>query len=482
VSDMSGPTPPPQPIPPWARHPVRRWVVLAAGVVTVAVAMAVGVGQIVARQNWLVPASPSTVVPAEFDAPPLPQPVTDPSPMPDPDAACLAGALNAAPQSGNGAMFGYVIGLESGAVLWDRGGSQPVMPASTLKVLTTLALVDALGPGALATTYRTSVVAGSGDQIVLVGGGDPYLASRASLAYLGQPATLDDLAAATADALKAEGRTQVSLGYDDGIFIGPDWHPTWDSTNTTDVTRISALWADEGMTPAQGATPSVYNRSTAPAQDAAFIFANQLQAHGIGVTAIDPATATAGTKPIASIDSLPLRDIIASVLLMSDNSAAEVLLRHLAIAKGRPGTFADGAQALTDWLAAHNLATPGTQIVDGSGLSRSNLVPTATLAAVIAAAAASDGPAREVIARLPVAAASGTLLDRFQEPDAGMARGRVHAKTGSLTGVASLAGYTVTTSGQWLAFAVVITDATQGYVTAREWLDRQVATMTTAKC
>ena len=473
---------PPQPVPPWVRHPVRRWVVLGSGFVAAAVALAVGVGQLPSRQGWTVEAGPTTVAPSVFGVPEPTAPDGDPSPMPDPDAACLAAALNAVPQSGDGNMNGYVIGLASGAVLWDRGGSQPVMPASTLKVLTTLALVDALGPGALAATYKTSVVAGGGDQIVLVGGGDPYLASRVSLANLGQPATLNDLAAATAEALKAAGRTQVRVGYDGGIFTGPDWHPTWDGTNTTDVTRISALWADEGMTPPAGATPSVYNRSSAPAQDAAFIFANQLQAHGIGVTTVAPATAPAGAQPIASIESLPLRDIIASVLLMSDNSAAEVLLRHLAIAKGRPGTFVDGAQSVTDWLAAHNLATPGTHIADGSGLSRSNLVPTATLAAVIEAAAASDGPAREVIARLPVAAASGTLLDRFQEPYAGMARGRVHAKTGSLTGVASLAGYTVTTSGQWLAFAVVISGSTQGYVTARSWLDRQVATMTTAQC
>ena len=463
---------------------MRRWIALMCASIALVVGAVAGLGQVVARQNWQVEAGASTVAPDVFGTPSTPTPATEPSPMPDPDAVCLTAALNAVPPVGDGAMTGQVIGLASGAVLWDRDAGRPMTPASNEKLLTTLALVDALGQDALATTYKTSVVAGAGDRVILVGGGDPYLASSSALAVFGQPATLDDLAAATAAALTAQGRATVTVGFDDTAFTGPDWHATWGPDDVTDVTRISSLMVDEGMTPGPGeAKGSIYRRSATPARDAAATFAAELRAHGIGVTDVAQTgeAAPAGAPSLASIDSLPLSDIIDLTLLMSNNTAAEVLMRHLAIAEGHPGSFTDGAQAITDFVAKSNLAAPGLQIVDGSGLSVANAVPAATLAGVVAAAAKSDGPAREVIARLPVAAANGTLLDRFQKPEAATGRGWVHAKTGSLTGVASLTGYTVTTSGQWLAFALVINGSTRAGL-ARDWLDRTAATLTTAQC
>src|ERR1700735_4917789 len=77
--------------------------------------------------------------------------------------------------------------------------------------------------------FRTRVVRGAtADSIVLVGGGDPTLAVNAYPAQdYPAPATLANLAAATARALKAEHRTTVSLGYDTSLFTGPLLAPGW---------------------------------------------------------------------------------------------------------------------------------------------------------------------------------------------------------------------------------------------------------------
>ena len=465
-----------------AQRPLVRWIILLCVTIALVVAGVVAVAAVADRQQWNVPPGAATVDPSVFE--PAPTPTPSPAPAPDPSPDCLAAALGAVPQTGGGTLTGQVISLQSGNVLWDSGGSQPMIPASSEKLLTTMALITALGPDAMTTTYQTAVVAGAGNKIILVGGGDPYLASTASTATLGQPKTLDDLAGATAQALQAAGRASVSLGFDDTAFSGPDWHPSWDPKYATAVTHISALWVDAGMTPAPATTPEGRAvRSVTPAYDAAKLFASQLQGHGIQVTGVDTtgAAAPSGAPPLASIDSLPLRAIINDTVQASDNSAAEVLLRHLAIATGQPGTFDDGASAVTLWLSQVNLAKPGIRIVDGSGLSRQDNVTAATLAGVIAWADKQGGAAREVIAGLPVAAYSGTLGDRFQEPGASAARGFVHAKTGSLDGVASLTGYAVTTKGQQVAFSVIV-NGVSDYTSMRTWLDQVTAEMVISGC
>jgi len=451
--------------------------------VALVLAMAVGFGVVAARQQWTAPAGAATVDPSIFVTP-SPAPSAAPSPASDPDAACLTAALNAVPPTGGGALTGQVIGLQSGSVLWDRNATTPMTPASSEKLATIMSLITALGPNALATTFETSVVAGAGDKIILVGGGDPYLASNTSAATLGQPQTLEDLAAATAKALQAAGRTSVSLGFDDTAFSGPDWHPSWDPTYNISVTHISALWVDAGMTPAPATTPEGRAaRSVTPAYDAAKVFAAQLQAHGIQVTGVDStgAAAPSGQQPLASIDSLPLGTIINDTIQASDNSAAEVLLRHVAIATGAPGTFDAGAKAVMQWLSANNLAEPGINIVDGSGLSTQDAQTAATLAGIIAWAYKQGGAPQEVISGLPVAAYSGTLGDRFNEPGAMAARGFVHAKTGSLNGVASLTGYAITARGQQVAFSVIV-NGPSSYNAMRTWLDDVAAVLVTSGC
>ena len=88
-----------------------------------------------------------------------------------------------------------------GQVLTDRSGNTPLTPASTMKVLTTMAALDILGPD---TTFSTKVMDAGDGSVVLVGGGDPLLTAKTSTSTY-KVASLQNLAKATAIALKAAG-------------------------------------------------------------------------------------------------------------------------------------------------------------------------------------------------------------------------------------------------------------------------------------
>jgi D-alanyl-D-alanine carboxypeptidase/D-alanyl-D-alanine-endopeptidase (penicillin-binding protein 4) len=98
--------------------------------------------------------------------------------------------------------------------------------------------------------------------------------------------------------------------------------------------------------------------------------------------------------------------------------------------------------------------------MDGSGLSVQDAVPATLLADLLSAAAAPDesqqrtAALRPMLVGLPVAGSSGTLADRYDGSAAG-GRGWVRAKTGTLTGVNSLAGTVLDAEGRVLVFALL---------------------------
>src|SRR5207344_1533350 len=138
-----------------------------------------------------------------------------------------------------------------------------------------------LGPGY---TFKTSVVSPKRGQIILVGGGDPYLARSARGEYP-KRATISGLARATASRLKHDKVNRVSLGYDASLFKGPAWNPRWPSFYGDQVSRTSALWVDEGHVGYGG------SRYQNPAKEAAAAFAAALSKQGIKVTSTRSARA-----------------------------------------------------------------------------------------------------------------------------------------------------------------------------------------------
>jgi len=331
-----------------------------------------------------------------------------------------------------------------------------------------------------------------GGTIVLVGGGDPYLATkRAKVHDRAINADLTTLAIRTADRLKKADVTSVRLRYDDSLFTGKSVSPTWPASYVSGniVTPVSALWTNQGV---EGGV-----RSGNPAASAARVFSGLLGRLGISVTGDTSGTKTDATDPtVASVRSATVAQIVSTLIRTSDNEAAEVMLRQVAIAGRQPATFDGGAEAVRTALDAARIDTSGLKLYDGSGLSRRDLVglklydgsglsrrdlvAPATLAETLHAASERSRTAG-LLSDLPVSGFTGTLVKRF----AGLpgARGLVRAKTGTLTGIHSLAGYAVDAEGSPIIFALMA-DHTSAIasVTAEAALDRVAAALATCSC
>lgn len=394
-----------------------------------------------------------------------------PSPTPSvtpPDPAKVKARLAKVARNGIGAS-GIVVLTDEGTLVTGRGAGRALAPASTMKVLTTLAAVGTLGADH---RFTTKVVSAGNGRIVLVGGGDPLLTDKQS-GSAAKPASLQKLAGATVDALRASGIKKVSLGYDTSLFSGPDFHPNWKSKWRSWVARVSPLLVGQGRFNQWQSDPK-------PALTAAKAFAARLKKSGITVTGVNAAKAPAGASELAGVQSAPLSSVVARTLRLSDNLAAEILARHVAIAGGGKGSFAGATAAVRAWLEAEGLWVDGMRVVDGSGLSDRSRVTPEVLAKAIAVSL-NTTELGAVAAGLPVAGKDGTLKDRFDDKQESVARGNVHAKTGTLAGVASLAGYLTTKDGSRLVFAAMANRAV-GKTTAYNWLDRSAATLVRCGC
>ena len=328
-------------------------------------------------------------------------------------------------------------------------GSGGLIPASTTKLLTAFTVLSKVDSQR---RFTTSVVR-TGNHLILIGGGDPYLRSEPpEKKVFGVEADVETLAARTAAALRTAGVTSVQVDYNASRFSGPSFNPAWEPSYRAEnlVTPISALWVDRGID--DGA------RTKDPAAHAADTFADALEDLGIDVADDQRAVAVpSGATPIASVESASLARITEEMMVSSDNEAAEVLLRHAALASGRPGSFADGVATVVEVLQANGIDTSGLSLHDGSGLSRRNRIAELTLAQAIAKAAATPRTA-SLIAGLPIANFSGTMGRRFGNEDDG--QGVVRAKTGTLTDVHSLAGVVTDRVGTPIVFAVMADEAT----------------------
>ncbi len=373
--------------------------------------------------------------------------------------AALAGPLSVAalgPQ-----VAAMVADPATGRVLLSQDGTQLLTPASTTKLVTSVAALAALGPDA---TFTTRVVQGAtADRVIVVGGGDPTLAVNPFPAQdYPQPATLASLAAATARALKSQGRTTVGVGYDTSLYTGPLMAPGWPESYVTtgNVTPIVALEVDQGRLTTAGApedSDDPYNlrpRATDPAGLAAASFAALLAADGIHVTGSPVGQAApAHAAVIASVSSPPLSAIVDQMLEESNNVIAENLARQVAVATGQPASFSGAAAAVVAELRRLGIST-GLHLVDGSGLSPQDAIAPATLVKVIELATA-DARMRPLLAGLPVAGFSGTLSagQSVFSGIGGAALGSVRAKTGNLGTVTALAGLVTDKNGTTLVFA-----------------------------
>ncbi|MGV9253021.1 D-alanyl-D-alanine carboxypeptidase/D-alanyl-D-alanine endopeptidase [Streptomyces sp. NPDC003697] len=361
-----------------------------------------------------------------------------------------------------------VVDVATGRRVYGRASGEALTPASTTKIATAVAALSALGADHRLTT-RAALEPGTGE-LVLIGGGDPTLTARPDARGW---ASLRTLADGTAAALSKRGLTKVTLSYDTTLYAGPGLHPIGVNENLATVT---ALMADEARTDASTSGPAP--RATDPAAAAAQAFAAVLKSHGVTTTAPVPAKATSRAQTVATVSSPPLSAMVERMLTNSDNDIAEALARQTALGTGGRADFAGGAAAIAAQLRKLGLPVGAAAFHDGSGLDRADRLSADLLTSLLAKAADPASPElRPALTGLPVAGFTGTLSGRYTDGAAGLVR----AKTGTLTGVNTLAGTVVDRDGRLLAFAF-LTDGTTDPNAAQSALDRTATALSTCGC
>jgi len=147
----------------------------------------------------------------------------------------------------------------------------------------------------------------------------------------------------------------------------------------------------------------------------------------------------------------PLSQILAAFLKPSQNQIGEMLFKSIALQRTDTGSARVARRVVAERLRGWGAENGGFQIMDGSGLSRQDLVSPETIVRVLDAMRKS--PQFQVyFDALPVAGIDGTLRGRMRST---MAEANVRGKTGTLSNVRSLSGYVYTAGGRLLLFSVL---------------------------
>jgi serine-type D-Ala-D-Ala carboxypeptidase/endopeptidase (penicillin-binding protein 4) len=188
-----------------------------------------------------------------------------------------------------------------------------------------------------------------------------------------------------------------------------------------------------------------------------------------------------GERELAAVKSPPVSALVFETNQESNNLYAEVLLRTLQVStQTSPTTSPDddsadiGLKQMKATLTALGVNPETYVLVDGSGLSRHNLLSPDAIAQTLQLMA--QTPQAQVYrASLPVAGVSGSLKNRFRNT---AAQGRVYAKTGGMTGVSALSGYLDVPGYQPLVFSIIVNQSDQSFATLRQAIDEIVLLLT----
>lgn len=423
--------------------------------------------------------------------------------------------LLALPQLSRGTWGISVTSLDRGDTLYRHNADALLTPASTLKIVTLAVAAERLGWDYRYTTvlYGIGDIANGSlnGHLLIVGSGDPSVDDWDGRASADFARWATALKAAGISRVTGHVVGDDDAFDDDGL--GNGW--PWDDVAASYSAPVSGLQFNENsaqivITPgAIGASPTIEskpssarltirNRATTavggtplrlrpeprstiinvvgsvePAQapvtrtvsvvNPTVYFANAardaLIANGIAIddVAVDaddlPTIDRTQAVKLADITSAPLSTIATTMMQLSQNLFAESLLKTLGRESStREGTTATGRDVVSEQLAAWGIEAQDVLMVDGSGLSRNNLVTPAaqtTLLGRVYADARLRGP---LLAALPVAGGQGTLERRMLGT---AAAGNARAKTGSLSNARGLAGYVRSADGEMLAFSIL---------------------------
>ena len=336
--------------------------------------------------------------------------------------------------AGNGLLERSQVGLmvydlTADSAIYTYNHRQTMRPASTQKLVTAIAAIDRLGGDYLlrTTLYHTGTISDRTlrGNLVCVGGMDPAF-SQEDLRAMAQ-----GVRALGVDTLR--GSIVGDRSFKDGDLLGEGW--CWDDDNP----QLS---------------PLLVGKSCAFEE----LFAQALRGSGIVIvgdtmaTGGRPRPATAGMQQVAS-RTHTLTDVLTRMMKESDNLYAEALFYQLAAAGGnRPAKAVYARRQIEELIQRVGLSPADYRIADGSGLSLYNYLSPQLHVRLLRYAYRKPALFACLLPSLPIAGEDGTLKSRMKGT---AAASNVRAKTGTVTGVSSLAGYCTAANGHDLCFAIM---------------------------
>lgn len=397
-----------------------------------------------------------------------------------------------------------VFDLTEGTSVYQYQADKLYRPASTEKVITTVTALSRLGADyqfhtRLAYTGQICQDTLKGD-LYVIGGFDPEFMEEDLSRFV---QTVHD-----AGIRRIEGRLIGDVSLTDSVYWGPGW--SWDDTPEPFQPYLSALMLNRGcvkvtVTPQQqGQSPQVEvspvsdyytidNQAKSRDADSGRLritrdwlhngntirvsgnvtkqttrtlnlyssedfflhtFRNRLNEQGISLHAAVKGRCPQDTTELA-VCSRPIEEVLKRALKKSDNLSAEALFRHVGIQESDTlwVGFKQSQEAVYRFMKEEIGYLPERyRIVDGSGVSLYNYVSPTLLLAYLKYAYYHAEVFQPFYEALPIAGIDGTLQGRMKK---GKAFRNVRAKTGSVTGVSSLAGYVRASNGHMLAFVII---------------------------
>ena len=335
-----------------------------------------------------------------------------------------------------------------GLMVWDLDGDsafyyhnhrQRMRPASTMKLMTAVTALDLYGGNHPFTTElrsRGSLVGRTlyGD-LICVGGMDPAFDGGDLQVFV------DRIRSAGIDTIC--GRIVADRSMKDTLLLGEGW--CWDDDNPC----LSPLLVSR--------KDNFLQRFTRELQSAGIVVVDTI----INKNSLPEGESWGGASLSHSFDQ-----ILTRMMKQSDNLYAECMFYHNALATSRPATQKNARTAVRQMIQRLGYDPARYRVADGSGLSLYNYVSAELLTSLLRYAWRSDRIREHLVPSLPLAGVDGTLKDRMQKSKAYR---NVRAKTGTLTGISSLAGYLTAANGHQFAFCII----NQGVVKAKDGKDFQ---------
>ena len=317
-----------------------------------------------------------------------------------------------------------VYDLTADSVVFTYNHRQTMRPASTMKLLTAITAIDVLGGSYLLRTslYYKGDISNrtlTGD-LYLVGGMDPRFNNDDLTAFI------ESLRRLGVDTIR--GNIVADRSFKDEDPFGEGW--CWDDDNPV-------------------LSPLLLNRKDQLVER----FVARLREDG----AVVDANIMAGNLPSGSrhvcTRSHAIEQVLNRMLKDSDNLYAECLFYQIAAGTGNhPAKATHARNAIRKLIQRAGLYPGDYKIADGSGLSLYNYVSAELLVRLLRYAWRNSNVIENLLPALPIAGQDGTLENRMKGKSTA---GNVRAKTGTLTGISSLAGYCTAANGHVLCFSII---------------------------